>query len=418
MTHCDSSFRLVLIGLLFTASGILSVALADDRVKCGIDVLVSGGFEELHGKRIVLVTHQAARTMDGRATAEVFIQQKTIRLLRILTPEHGYYGAIAAGKPVQDESLDGVQMFSLYGPSRRPKANHLQDADVVVVDLQDIGVRSYTYLSTMIEVIVACAEWDIPVIILDRPNPLGGVSIDGLVVEERFRSFIGRIPIPYVHGCTLGELALMANGEGWIKDDKGLQLTATVRVVKMNGWRRKMSFWGTGKSWFPTSPNIPSVESVLGYATVGMVGELGLANIGVGTQLPFQVIGFPGWKRDTALESRLAYYGYQVLPTSYSPSAGKFAGSMCSGYLIRSLDFNRIKPFKACLALIYSLHAVEGRSLPPEKSNATLMFNKAAGTDQILNFLSEGVSWDRISSLADVGIGDYVQMRENYLLYE
>jgi len=184
------------------------------QVKFGIDNLIDTDFALLRGKRVVLVTHAAARTYRGTTTAEEFLQRKDVSTLRLLAPEHGFYGVVPAGIIVADDTVFRTPVVSLYGKLRRPDRSMITDADVVVVDLQDIGVRSYTYISTMVEVLEACAENSIRCMILDRPNPLGGTLVQGNLPDDELRSFIGRIPIPYVHGMTMGELATMVNGEG------------------------------------------------------------------------------------------------------------------------------------------------------------------------------------------------------------
>ena len=203
-------FAILLSLVVWSALGVSA------QVKFGIDNLIDTDFSLLRGKRVVLVTHAAARTYRGTNTAEEFLQRRDVTTLRLLAPEHGFFGVVPAGVSVADDSVMGTAVVSLYGRLRRPERAMIVDADVVVVDLQDIGVRSYTYISTMVEVLEACAEAGKPCMILDRPNPLGGVLVQGNLPDDELRSFIGRIPIPYIHGMTMGELATMVNEKGWL----------------------------------------------------------------------------------------------------------------------------------------------------------------------------------------------------------
>ena len=222
---------------------LMVVSASSAQVKFGIDNLIDTEFALLSGKRVVLVSHAAARTARGTSTAEEFAGTSTLRLLRIRTPEHGFYGVVEAGKHVDDDTLLGVPTRSLYGAVRRPDASMISDADVVVIDMQDIGVRSYTFMSTMIEVMDACAEFNIACMILDRPNPLGGMTVSGGVVDDSLRSFIGRLPIAYVHGCTLGELATMANREHWLTaNPKRRAQMCSLTVVRCKRWVRSASW--------------------------------------------------------------------------------------------------------------------------------------------------------------------------------
>lgn len=389
------------------------------QVKFGIDNLIDTDFALLNGKRVVLVTHAAARTYRATSSAEEFLRATDVKLLRILTPEHGFYGVVEAGKHVDDDTLFGLPTRSLYGALRRPDSTMIRDADMVVVDLQDIGVRSYTFMSTMIEVLDACAEYNVPCMILDRPNPLGGTIISGGIVDDSLRSFIGRIPIPYVHGCTLGELATMANSQNWLTTSATRRTQrCSLTVVRCKRWSRSSTWETINRPWYPTSPNIPSVAAIRGYATTGLLGELGVWSIGMGTNSPFQIIGAPGFSFESATIAMLRERGLDMARCRYKPSSGKHSGTVCDGYYIQPRESWR--PMEAAAVLLW-----EARRKRPEAFPDTLirsangrMFAKACGSAEIVSALCKGAPLNRIEALFLRGTAEFIELRRRYLLYQ
>lgn len=399
-------------------AALMVATVASAQVKFGIDNLIDTDFALLGGKRVVLVSHAAARTARGTSTAEEFAGTGRFRLLRILTPEHGFYGVVEAGKHVDDDSLLGVPTRSLYGAVRRPDASMISDADVVVVDLQDIGVRSYTFMSTMIEVIDACTEFNVPCMVLDRPNPLGGMTVSGGIVDDSLRSFIGRLPIAYVHGCTLGELATMANQEHWLTSNPlRREQLCSLTVVRCKRWVRTSTWESIDRPWYPTSPNIPSVAAIRGYALTGLIGELGIWSIGMGTNSPFQMIGAPGLELPASTITLLRERGVDMARARYKPGGGKHAGTVCDGYYVQPRAAWR--PMEAAAVLLW-----EARRRRPEAFPDTLirsphgrMFAKACGSGDIVAALCQGASLSRVDALFQRGLQEYVERRRRYLLY-
>jgi uncharacterized protein YbbC (DUF1343 family) len=253
-------------------------------VKLGIDVLEQNNYALLRGKRVGLVTNQTS--VDSRGNKTRVLLHQHCNLVALYTPEHGLSGTEKAGRYVKSrkDPLTGLTAYSLYGPTRNPTPAMLRGIDVLVFDIQDIGCRSYTYISTMGKCMEAAAENNVDFVVLDRPNPLGGVRIEGPSVEPTWISFVGQFPVPYVHGLTVGELAKMANDRGWIHGHCNLT------VVPMRGWSRSMTWNDTGLRWIPTSPNIPYARTPAYYVVTGMVGELNGAETGVGGRAPFEVI--------------------------------------------------------------------------------------------------------------------------------
>ncbi|MBV9010082.1 MAG: DUF1343 domain-containing protein [Verrucomicrobia bacterium] len=261
---------------------------ANAAVELGIDVLEANNYEQLQGKRIGLITNQTG--VDSRGVRTRVLLRKHTNLVALYTPEHGLDGTEKAGRYVSSrrDPVTGLVAHSLYGPTRKPTPAMLRGIDALVFDLQDIGCRSYTYISTMGKCMEAAAENHIQFIVLDRPNPLGGLRVEGPLVEPRWISFVGQFPVPYVHGMTCGELARMINGKGWIDARCDLQ------VVPMRGWERDDTWNETGLRWVATSPNIPHWDSPLYYVATGLIGELHGPETGVGGPRPFEILSARG----------------------------------------------------------------------------------------------------------------------------
>ncbi len=266
----------------------LCLASTQAAVELGIDVLASHDYSLLKGKRVGLITNQTGANSAGAKTR--LLLKKHCNLVALYTPEHGLDGTEKAGRYVKSrrDPATGVMAYSLYGPTRKPTPEMLRGVDVLVFDLQDIGSRSYTYISTMGRCMEAAGENKIPFVVLDRPNPVGGLRIEGPSVEPRWRSFVSEFPIPYVHGLTVGELARMVNGRHWTA------VPCELTVVQMHGWRRGMTWDDTGLRWIPSSPNIPRGTSPLYYIATGLVGELSGPETGIPGPRPFQSIGARG----------------------------------------------------------------------------------------------------------------------------
>jgi len=408
--------RLLLLLLLFAVAATVEGKAAE--VGCGIDNLIASNFSQVRGKRVVLVTHAAARARTGRSTAEEFLRRDDVTVLRLLAPEHGYFGVVRAGKHVDDDTVMGTPVLSLYGPLRRPSAAMISDADVVVLDLQDIGSRSYTYISTMAEVMDACAEYGVAMMILDRPNPLGGEIVDGGIPDPSIKSFVARLPVPYVHGLTMGELALMANDEGWL-DRRVPNRRCSLEVITCTGWQRSMSWEETGLDWYPTSPNIPSIEAARGYAVTGLSGELGMASIGIGTSAPFTMIGTPDLPDDPEFVSRMQRYGVIARRGHFLPIAGKFAKQECQGYHFAFARDTTFKPFHAAMQLIVLLRDRYPNILTDElkNSNRGSMFVKTSGDQRIIEELYRGHAFSIIEPYCRNGVREFLIKRLPYLLY-
>lgn len=280
----------------------LLAAAAGPAVLPGIDVLERREFKDVAGLRLGLCTNGAGVNSRGESTVQVLFRarSKGVRLLKLFGPEHGIYGDAKAEIAVANttDRRTGLPVYSLYGnQTRRPTPAMLEGLDAMVVDLQDIGCRSYTYVSCMRLVIEACFEAGVRVIVLDRPNPLGGEMVDGPPLEPKWESYVGMYPVPYVHGLTIGELARMAvRTPGWLELSPAAAKGGRLTVIPMKGWRRSMTWADTGLRWTPTSPKIPTPEAAEGYPMSGLGTYIGAFYHGYGPRHPFRWIGFPGKK--------------------------------------------------------------------------------------------------------------------------
>jgi len=267
---------------------IATAANARGAVELGIDVLESNGYALLKNKRVGLITNQTG--IDSRGVRTRVLLRKNCNLIALYTPEHGLDGREKAGRYIRSrrDPVTGLTAHSLYGPTRKPTPAMLRGIDTLVFDLQDIGCRSYTYISTMAKCMEAAAENHLEFVVLDRPNPLGGSRVEGPLVDRQWISFVGQIPVPYVHGMTCGELARMINGKGWVGG------RCDLKVVPMRDWARNLTWNDTGLRWIPTSPNIPRWNSPLYYVATGLIGELHGPETGVGGARPFEILSARG----------------------------------------------------------------------------------------------------------------------------
>ena len=327
---------------------LLSGSLEAQSIYLGIDVLQENGFRQVAGKRIGLLTHPAGVNRHGKSTIDVLRRAKNTRLVALFGPEHGIYGDEKANQPIANkiDPRTGLPVYSLYGKYRRPATSMLKGLDAMVIDLQDIGVRSYTYVSCMIYTMEACFANGIEVIILDRPNPLGGLKVDGPPLDPEWRSYVGDIFTPYVHGLTIGELAYMArNTPGWLRSEyvspsklSGAKLT----IIPMRGWKRDMLWPATGLRWIPTSPYIPNLAAVLGYAMLGLGAQEGGFSHGIGTPYPFRFLRYKG-KSATKVQGALAQLRIPGLQFQIKRTKTK-SGAGIEGVYVHVTDWKRLRP--------------------------------------------------------------------------
>lgn len=400
--------RKFLLALLVAAplfAFINQASAADVKVKTGIEVLRDRGFEGLAGKRVGLVTNPSGVDSQLRSTIDILFNAPEVNLVALYGPEHGVRGDVYAGGKISDsiDEVTGLPVYSLYGTTRKPTQEMLEGIDVMVYDIQDVGVRSYTFISTLGLVMEACAPLGIEVMVLDRPNPLGGNKIEGCYVEQPFNSFVSQYRIPYVYGLTVGELAVLINEEGLNRGQKGDQepVKCKLSVVPMEGWKRDMLYEATGLPWVLPSPNIPFKDSPMYYAASGICGELyGFMNIGVGYTLPFQVFGAT-WLDPLKLKTELESYGLEGVSFRtiwFKPFSGSQKGELVGGLQFFFTDYEKARITEVQFYVIQAVAELYPDKKAFEVINGYGLFDKVCGTDYVRKEFSKGY---KVSEIID-----------------
>ena len=395
-----------------------------DPVRTGAQMLVDNDFEALDGKQVGLVVNHTARVGPNDHLIDRIDEADNVELGALFGPEHGVRGTADAGEVVEDDRDPdtGVPIYSLYGERERPDPDMIRDLDALVFDIQDVGARFYTYISTMGRAMQSAAEVDVPFYVLDRPNPLGGEYVSGFMLDPEYRSFVGLYDIPVVHGMTVGELARMIKGEALLPELDELDLT----VVLASGWTRDMRWPETELEWIAPSPNLPDLETALVYAGTCFF-EAVEASEGRGTYRPFVQLGAP-WNGDTAnaLADNLDAHnlpGVEFQATSFTPesienmaSEPRFEGTTVHGIEIEVTDVTAFRPVETG---VYVLHAFHQHA---QQHNAEFLTNsdwlaQLSGTDRLETMLRNGVSPDAIIETWESDVEAFRNQREPYLLY-
>jgi uncharacterized protein YbbC (DUF1343 family) len=383
------------------------------QVKPGVEVLISQYQYLIEGKRVGLITNPTGVTSDLRSTIDVLHGLPNVHLVALFGPEHGVRGDAFAGEKV-GHSVDrktGIPIYSLYnGPMAPPSPEMLQNIEMLIYDIQDIGSRAYTYIYTLALAMQGAAKAGIRVVVLDRPDPLGGNLIEGPVLDERFKSGIGMYPIPYIYGLTVGELANYFNNEFGIH--------ANLTVVPMAGWQRSMFFADTGLPWVLTSPHVPHPKTVFHIAATGCIGELGSLCEGVGYTLPFELIG-QTWIDPEKLAAELNSRnlpGVRFRPLYFRPYYFSHKDQQLAGV---QLHLTNLREFRPMLTQLHVLAAVlklypEQQIFNPEHIKS---FDRAMGTDQVRFALLRGESLESIVASWEKDLAAYRMKRERYLMY-
>ena len=388
------------------------------QVQLGSEMLARSGFKVLQGKRIGLITNPSGVNRNLESTIDVLRAAPAVKLVALFGPEHGVYGDVPAGDKIESRTDErtGLPVHSLYGATRKPTPEMLKGLDAVVYDLQDTGCRSYTFISTMGVAMEACGDAGVEFVVLDRPNPLGGQRIEGPLLEEKFRSFVGRWNVPYVYGLTCGELARMIAGEGWINS------RCKLTVVPMKGWRRSMVWRDTGLPWVLSSPHVPHGESPLFQVATGMLGEIGGVSTGIGYTLPFQCIAAPGLDPYRTAEVLNAYQlpGVRFKPLTYKPFYFTFRDQEIGGVELFFTDASQAPLTAINFYAIEALRKLAGLDLFAEAVEAKKsfnMFDKVNGTDQMRLALQAGTPAREIVASWRAGEEAFRKQRAKYLLY-
>ncbi len=384
-------------------------------VLTGLENLMRHDFAPLRGKRVGLITNPTGVDSHLRTTIDILAHAGGVKLVALYGPEHGVRGDAGAGASVGNarDAETGLPVYSLYGKTRKPTPEMLRGVDALVFDIQDIGARSYTYISTLGLCMEAAADARIPIFVLDRPNPLNGERIEGNIPTSAYFSFVGRYPIPYAHGLTVGELAQMMNGEGWL-GGRHCDLT----VIPMQNWMRTMGWDETGLPWVPSSPHIPHAATALYYVSTGIVGNQPVLSTGIGYTLPFEMAGYPGLspeKMARELNGR-RLPGVTFRPASWVPFYAGHKDETCGGVQIYFPD-----PAKAQLTRLNFEIMDAAKKLRPElnffPAGRERSFDLVCGTDAVRKMMQAGKPAAEIWSVWNEGSKKFRQQRKPYLLY-
>lgn len=378
---------------------------SETRVLCGIDVLNRDGFRQLKGKKIGLVTNHTGVDRQGQSTIDLLSQAKGVHLTALFSPEHGIRGQ--ADQAVQDskDEITGLPIYSLYGQRKRPTREQLQGIDTFVFDIQDIGCRFYTYLTTLGYILETAAEHRLQVIVLDRPNPIGGIIVEGPVLDPHLESFTGYHPIPVQHGMTIGELAGMFNRER--------KIHAELQVIRIEGWQREQTFDRTGLFWINPSPNMRSLVEAFLYPGIGLLETTNIS-VGRGTDRPFEIIGAPwldGRKFSEAL-ARTDLPGIRFVPTRFTPARSTHAGKECGGVQIFIDNWQQFSSLQTGITIACELQ----RLYPKEWQSKNYL--KLLAHPPTFAAILRGESYDQIHKQWLRELEEFRAKRNAYLLYE
>ncbi len=406
------------VALMLTLA--LTVSASGQIVETGLENLMKSNYGILKGKRVGLVTNPTGVDRYLRSTVDLLFRAPDVKLVALYGPEHGVRGEFTAGEYVDSEQdpSTGIPVYSLYGKTRKPTKEMLQGIDILVYDIQDIGSRSYTFISSLGLLMEAAAENNIPVVVLDRPNPLGGIRMEGALTRPGFFSFVSQFAIPYIHGLTVGELAMLLNGEGMLANG----VKCDLHVIKMTGWSRMMYFEETGLPWVLSSPHVPHRDSPLYYPATGIAGELYAVSIGVGYTIPFQTFAAEWINADslTARLNNLKLPGVIFRPIHYKPYYSTLQGKMVHGVQLHLTD-----PSVAPLSLLQFYIMQEAHVLWPEKNLFEMcdpsrhsMFDKVCGTDEVRKAFTKSFRVSDIMGLWTNDIPGFRKTAAKYFLYD
>lgn len=408
--------------LLFFAA--LIPALVSAQVRPGIEVLRGNGFEGLQGRRVGLVTNPSGVDCDLRSTIDILAEAPGVNLVALYAPEHGVRGDIYAGGKVESGRDDhtGLPVHSLYGSTRQPTKEMLKGVDIMVYDIQDVGTRSYTFISTLGLVMRTCAEMGIPVMVLDRPNPLGGLKIEGPLVRDGFHSFVSQYKIPYVYGLTVGELAVLINEEGLNRGQNGRSepLKCKLTVIPMEGWTRDMLFEDTGLPWVLPSPNIPYPENAIGYPSAGLCGELyDYLNIGIGYTLPFGTFA-EEWIDADRLKAKLDGYnlpGVAWRTIHYKPISGRLNGKLIHGVQYYYTDYEAADITLTQFYVMQAVYELYGKNPFTGAGDRLAMFNKVCGSDYVSVNFGRTMKVSSIAAYWTADVDAFRKLARKYQMY-
>ncbi len=394
---------LILTVILFSFYGGLNAQF--HQVFTGIDVLEQENFATLEGKRVGLITNHTGISRNWRATIDILDNAKNVKLVALFSPEHGIRGTAENIVPSSIDSVTGLPIHSLYGENRKPTAAMLKGIDVLVFDIQDIGTRFYTYIGTMKLCMEAAAEHGVDFIVLDRPNPINGIDIEGPVLNpEHVFALAGIYHIPICHGMTIGELALMFNGEDKLELD--------LKIIKLMGWKREMWFDETGLPWINPSPNMRNLYEAILYPGIGLLERTNVEDKR-GLERPFEMFGAP-WVNSIELVTELNQrniIGVRFIPIKFVPKKSKYKDQLCEGVSITLVDRNLFRAVECGIIVLQVLYKLYPKTFDAEK------IWHVTRSDQLIDQIKQQVPIEDIIESWQVGLKSFSDIREKYLLY-
>lgn len=406
--------KTILITLL---SFLILNVFASPRVKTGIEVLRESNFKILQGKRVGLITNPTGVDSQLKSTVDILNEAPGVKLVALYGPEHGVRGDVYAGDKVETtiDKQTGIPVYSLYGKTRKANAEMLKGVDVLVYDIQDIGCRSYTYISTMGLAMEAAAENNIEMVVLDRPNPVGGLKVEGNLAEDKFISFVSQFKIPYLYGLTCGELAKLLNGENMLK------APCKLTVVPMKGWKRSQTFDQTGLPWVLTSPHVPHATSSFYYAASGILGEFSFMSIGVGYTLPFQLFAKDSIDASALCQrlNELHLPGVLFRPIYLKPFYAVGQGKNYSGVQFYLTDYKkaRLTEIQFYVMQVMAELYPDKKCFGPDTEKRYDMFDKVCGSDQIRLLMSKNMKVEDMLPYWRKDEAAFQQLSKKYYLY-
>jgi uncharacterized protein YbbC (DUF1343 family) len=396
------------------------------KVKVGAELFVEKYLDLIKGKNIGIITNHSALLPDGRHIVDVLYSLPDVKIKALFGPEHGIRGDAPDGLKI-DHDVDPttkIKIFSLYGKITKPTKEMLDGIDVLIFDIQDVGVRFYTFTSTLFLTLEAAAENKIQYIVLDRPNPINGLNFDGPVIDDSLKSFVGLHSIPISHGMTVGELAKMVNNEGWLKNG----VKADLRVIEMEGWERKLWYDETSLQWIKPSPNMMSMNTAVIYPGLCFIEGTNISE-GRGTMYPFEYIGAPFINGDKLANELNGFKlgGVEFHSVTFTPqdislvtTDPKYEGLECHGVCIDVKNRNIYEPVKTGIYILYALKKVSPDDFKwrsPARSTGKYYIDLLAGTPKIRELLNQGKNPDEIISLWQEGLDKFKNTRKKYLIY-
>ncbi|MBN2364825.1 MAG: DUF1343 domain-containing protein [Calditrichaeota bacterium] len=411
--------KLLVIQILILLLGCQTVDTPAGNIKTGLDN-VADYMPLFSGKNVGIIANHTAVNSEGEFITDIFMDTDDVTVGALFGPEHGILGKAEAGATIETEydTTKQIPVYSLYGSTRKPTPEMLAGLDMLIFDIQDIGARYYTYIYTMALSLEAAAENGIPFVVLDRPNPINGTDVEGNVLDTAFASFVGLLPLPVRHGLTVGELARMFNGEGWLEDG----VRANLNVVPITNWKRTMWFDETGLNFIPPSPNMTNLTTATVYPGTCLLEGTNVSE-GRGTSIPFLIFGAPWMDGKKVAEelNNLSLDGLSFRDTTFTPAEipgvsenPKHRGIECSGFVLKNIDRDILQPYFAGISIVNTIHTL----YPDSFGWRSAHFDRLCGTDQIRLRLTAGDPPSVIRDSWQSELTDFMKKREKYLLYE